>query len=481
MRDLFYYTPGMSSSVYYHDLRPLHDDKTVLDNPHKGWYLHYVDNGMRFPRYRNTLREGDDLKWMPGLNHMYLRLDWSDIEEEEGVYRWDKVDEIIDKWSRLGYTFSLRLCTFELNRPMIPYSTPKWVFDKGAVFYEYRGLVRSYMSLSGRDDEEYVSFEPDYSDPIYIDCLERFMEEYGRHFNGNPLIDFIDIGTFGQFGEGNFTAMPEGGKGYSTETIRRHVDLHLKNFPDTYILINDDMLKTVGRYNPGDRQAFADYCAASGIGIRDDSLYVTYYRDHHGDDMLAIPTAFDMFWKHCPVDLECAHYVFMKDEIASDYGMRYVEALRRTHATYAGFHGDPYEWYGSNKSLHDHIANWLGYWYFPEGYELCDITRGCNTHLRLWISNRGFAPAYHDYETTISVIDNEGKRFKINLDRPDCRRWMCGETSEERICLETRHLKKGTYKLCLGIFSGERAIKLGLNSDCRLETGDYTIGELNII
>ena len=58
------------------------DDRTVLTNPHKGWYFHYIDNGMRAPKYRNTLKPGDDLKAYPGLNHMYLRFDWSDIEEE---------------------------------------------------------------------------------------------------------------------------------------------------------------------------------------------------------------------------------------------------------------------------------------------------------------------------------------------------------------------------------------------------------------
>ncbi len=29
------------------DLRPLWNDRRVLRNPHKGWYLHYYDNGLK--------------------------------------------------------------------------------------------------------------------------------------------------------------------------------------------------------------------------------------------------------------------------------------------------------------------------------------------------------------------------------------------------------------------------------------------------
>lgn len=30
------------ASVFYRDLRQQQDDKTILENPHKGWYVHYI-------------------------------------------------------------------------------------------------------------------------------------------------------------------------------------------------------------------------------------------------------------------------------------------------------------------------------------------------------------------------------------------------------------------------------------------------------
>ena len=77
--------------LHYRDLRSLQDDRTVLRNPHKGWYWHYIDNGYGRDNYRKLHDPADMLEDFPGLNHLYLRFDWGDIEKEEGV---------VPDWSR---------------------------------------------------------------------------------------------------------------------------------------------------------------------------------------------------------------------------------------------------------------------------------------------------------------------------------------------------------------------------------------------
>ncbi len=37
------------ASLFDRDLSTLQDDRSVLTNPHKGWYFHYIDNGMKAP------------------------------------------------------------------------------------------------------------------------------------------------------------------------------------------------------------------------------------------------------------------------------------------------------------------------------------------------------------------------------------------------------------------------------------------------
>ena len=74
------------SSVFYRDLRQQQDDKTVLENPHKGWYIHYIDNGARNDTYRSDITSPEILKKLPGTKFLYLRLDWSDIEKDDGQF-----------------------------------------------------------------------------------------------------------------------------------------------------------------------------------------------------------------------------------------------------------------------------------------------------------------------------------------------------------------------------------------------------------
>lgn len=38
--------------------------------------------------------------------------------------------------------------------------------------------------------------------PVFLEKLGAFMEAYGKKFNGHPLVETVDIGTFGTWGEG---------------------------------------------------------------------------------------------------------------------------------------------------------------------------------------------------------------------------------------------------------------------------------------
>ena len=447
------------SSLFDRDLTALQDDRAVLTNPHKGWYFHYIDNGMKAPAYRNTIKPGDDLRAFPGLNHLYLRFDWNDIEPERGRYEWDKLDAIIDHWGRLGYRFSMRLCTYEANRRMIPYATPRWVFDAGA-----RGFSVGAV-------------EPDYGDPVYLEHLSNLMAEYGRRYNGHPLIDFIDVGTFGTWGEGHTTSGTC--RVYPFDVLKRHVDLHAANFPYTFVLINDDM---IGHCEQSDKAAaayLAEYCAGRRMGIRDDSLYVDYYRYKFGYDMLARPKAFDALWRSGPVDLESGHQRMTPDNV-TEGGLRMIEAMRRTHATYAGFHGDIYHWYDRHREFHDYAANHLGYWYFLERFSLPPLTQGLDAFLTLTLSNRGFAPAYHRYALKIALRDDQGREAVFDAPDIDNRRWMNGETAVERILLRTRALAPGHYALRLGLFDGARPIRWAIKSDCVGADGYVRLGDVEI-
>ena len=445
-----------SASPFYHDLRSIQDDKRVLRNPHKGWYWHYIDNGYGRDNYRVEHDPADHCEDFPGLNHLYLRFDWGDIERSEGVYDWSYIDHIMDEWSAYDYRFAFRSCTYEGSpEGSLAFATPKWVFDAGAEYTIQQG----------------GAYEPDYGDPIYLEKLENFLREDGRRFDGDPRVELVDIGSFGTWGEGHTGA--GSGRTYPNEVIEKHIALHKKYFPNTFLMFNDDLLNhrscSVSR---ADSQALLDYAVSLGLGARDDSVCVDYYCRHCGYNTLRTPDMFDRFQPQAPIDLEFEHYAgVLKKPDNWRGGLPFLDALMRTKATFAGFHGYPRPWLEKEPYLTEYIANRLGYWYFLDGIELPVIHKGENT-LTLYFDNRGWSRAYHKYELRLRLVDTTGAEFDYTLDA-DNRDWQPGRTAvTAKIDAD---LVRGDYMLCLGLFEGGRPIELGISKEYYEPEGYYRL------
>ena len=436
----------------YVDLDKYQDDKTVLSNPHKGWYWHYIDNGYTRIEYRDRIDPDDDMSDFPGLNHLYLRFDWSDIEKTEGVFDWSYLDEIMDTWSKRGYRFSLRACTFEGWGD----ATPRWVYEAGAKYIQLHVL------------------EPVYDDPVYLEKLENFMREFGRKYNNDPRIEFVDIGTFGTWGEGHTSAGSE--TIYPVECIQKHIALHAKYFPDKIILLNDDMIGHRKEQPEEDKNEILSFALTVGAGARDDSVCVSSYSENFQYDTLRSPSFFDHFWKTAPVDLEFEHYhsVIARPPHYFAEGLPFIEACRRTHATYAGFHGYPRPWLEKFPFLTEYLANRLGYWYFVDGLRITPFSEGCDNTFVLRMENRGFAPAYNRFTLSFKLVNEETGEAHIFETDADNRLWMPGEITDVPIRLKTRSISSGTYSLHMRLCEGDVIIKIGMASE-RYEDGWYKL------
>ena len=440
----------------YIDLESWQDDITVLKNPHKGWYWHYIDNGYGRDNYRKHVAPGDYMEDFPGLNHLYLRFDWGDIEKEEGVLDWSYIDSIMDEWGAKGYRFAFRICTYEGSgeNDALRYATPKWVYEAGAKGIELSG---------GR-------LEPVYSDPIYLEKLENFMRAYGAKFNNDPRVEFIDIGSFGTWGEGHT------GNGtetiYPNEVLKKHMMLHKKYFPDKHVLMNDDHVGHRGSESEESKQELVEFAKTLGCGARDDSVCVITYTKAFGFDTLRSPCFYDQLWQSAPVDIEFEHYsnVLINPDCWKE-GLPFLDALKRTHATYTGFHGYPRPWLARFPWLTAYVANRVGYWYFIDGLRLTDWAEGCDSCMNIRILNRGFAPAYNRFALKIRAVNiATGEETVFDTDT-DNRLWMPEELADVELKLATRSLPAGEYRLYAGLFEGDAPIRIAMSEERR--DGDW--------
>lgn len=444
----------------YVDLRGFQDDRTTLKNPHKGWFWHYIDNGFYRPQYRAEHDPEDHLEDFPGLNHLYLRYDWGDIDKVEGRPDWSEIDRIMDEWSRYGYTFSMRICAYE-GSPANPFATPEYVYRAGA---------RGYALENG-------CLEPDYGDPVFLDKLGAFLEQAGRKFNGDRRLELIDIGTYGTWGEGHT------GFGtnivYPGDVIKKHIDLHKRFFPDVPLLLNDDHINSAWLSRTEEENVdLIRYARTMGLGLQDDSVCVRPYAIANGYTTLRTPWLFDLFWENAPIVLEFEHYHMVAPEHFKQ-GLPFLESMRRTHCTFAGFHGYPRPWLEREPYFTEYCVNRLGYWYFLNGYELPVVRSGAENTLRLWVENRGFGLCYRPYTLRVRLCGGDGGRWEQSFEAGNVA-WRPGEPATLALKLRPEGLAAGQYGLYVGLFEGDRPVSFAFDA-ARVEAGFCHIGNVPVV
>jgi len=462
----------VEKTVQYTDLSGMQDDITVLRNPHKGWYWHYIDNGVVRGAYRDKTPPGDYLLDFPGLNHLYLRIDWSDVQPEPDRFDWSYIDQIMDEWGKMGYRFSFRVCSYETNDKQT-YAAPEWLIQKGCKG-KYFPMPRSGGQL----------WEPDYGDPVYLYYLEQFMAVFAAKFDNDPRVEFVDWGSYGTWGEGHTGWGSQ--KSWPVEDMKKHVDIHVKYFKNKPILVNDDHFNSRVDDTQENNKILLDYCIEKGLGLRDDSICVAGYAARYGYDTLRTGWMFDLFWKQAPIDIEFEHFHVVKPEVFKS-GYPFLESLLRTHATYAGFHGYPRPWLEKYYDLTEYLANRLGYWYFLNGIRMPEyITAGTPSFIEFLWQNRGIGLGYNRYKLFIRLTNTNDQTQIIQcLDESDNRKWMPGEEIWERLKVHIpSDAKPGEYNVAIALFeyNGEKktAIRLGFKSEFPDKDGFYTIAKIAI-
>jgi hypothetical protein len=313
------------------------DTGAALVNPGMGISLHHYDNGIK--KYGLELEPSDTVDDFPGVADVYLRLAWSYIEPQEGKFNWSAVDTAAQRWISKGKRISLRFSCSESGADQ-PFATPQWVKEAGAKGYFV--TPRKGIDPSGK------IWEPDYDDPIFLEKLDRFLAAAAARYDGDPAVSFIDIGSFGVWGEGHTHATSQ--LPYSAATARRHIDLHKKHFKRTPILVNDDFS------NQGRGLEVLVYAAQQGLGLRDDSILVAAAPNAYHHAYVA-----PLFWPSAPVILEMEHYGPSKEKGFWKDGSDFVQAMEEYHASYATIHWYPREFLKEMRPLVDRINQRLGY------------------------------------------------------------------------------------------------------------------------
>ena len=364
----------------------------ILCNPGMGMF-HFFYSG-RLWAYGAEQEPGDVLDWMPGTSVAYLRLPWSYIEPHEGIFRWDLLDGRMQPWIRAGKKVALRILIMSISVD----STPQWVRDAGARGHDYLYTAKSTPC-----------WEPEWDDPVLLAKLEHFYKAFAARYDGNDDVAFVDVGSFGLFGEGHSSTLSKLRDERPDEFFRiakLHIDLLRKAMPRTYLVVSDDVggggwLKDKEGRLLKDHPIFA-YCRSLGIGLRDDSIMCSPEHPWMSD---AFGRAFAEL---TPVVVETGQ-ITRRLEKNAWFPEKLLACVEAYHASYLGVHGFPDLVWEKNRHVWRQTANRLGYRFEPRDVMYPRRVRAGErvTIDSTWV-NVGVAPCYAGGFATWNIINEKG-------------------------------------------------------------------------
>lgn len=294
----------------------------------------------------------------------YYRFSWSEIEPVEGEYKWEILDKQIEMLKQYNMQLAIGINAASITSATnYSQATPLWVFDKGAKYtLELDGSVKV---------------------PVWDD--EIFMQEYSElvtalltRYNDNKNIAFIDMRSYGNWGEWNFSNLTNSVE-IDLETKKKHIDMWKNSKIPTMMLV-------------ADLQA-ADYAVDTlGSGMRSDGCMNPLIFENY--------RKLNLCYKKSPAAAEWhspAYKGYRSGGVWEDY-MPYMpiffeRTIKEGHLSYIGlglWTSDLF--FSENEELVKRMANAIGYRFvISEATYPKNITDG---RLEMTVKNDGVAPFY---------------------------------------------------------------------------------------
>ena len=435
------------------DIYPQQTDD-VVTNPGKGW-VHYGWPG------------GKPQDYLALGSTAYNPWEWAELEPNDGEYYWAGLDSTINQWQECidepkPYAFRVMCLSSHSENEFV---TPEWVFDAGAA------SERVYV---GSDQTPNPGWKrvPYFDDATFLYYLYRFLDVLAERYDGDPNIAYIDIGSYGNWGEGHMShifnhVVPD----ISAQSFKNnHVIPHLNRFTETQLIINC----------PGfvGHESVYDWSVepAQGCGARRDGIVSPY---SNGSSVLrAYPNAPGIFEFYNT-------YQYMKDQgwwYGLNGGTSLEDCVENGKATYVGLeYGNPNSpMLTEEAELVDYLANRMGYHFVLQEVEYPeDVDRQSSTAtIQLTLQNKGVAPIYVPCVVAIGLFTPSGELADVYwASECDPASWMPDEVVTEQADLYFTQAPAGDYILAVGLFhqtsDPDPAIRLAIDGQ--------TIGRWHIL
>ncbi len=276
------------------------------------------------------------------------------------------------------------------------------------------GAKKIQIDLRGT---EYHAYAPVWDDSIYIWAAKEFAKALAEKYDGDPRIEYIDVRTFGEWGEWHTSHML-GSVMPADSVLKDMLDYYASVFKKTQLVLPSNSFGDV-------------YTHALDLGITK--------RD---DGFIGIPGRPDTLLRAYNANLPtiAENIAGYKTMLANDdlipggtqkwTAERWVDAITTAHLTYYVLDQDNdcgYYFYKDNKALADSMSKVIGYNFTVTRAELLITAGGDNAAstagksagtatgnvatntLNITVKNTGVAPCFFDVYLVAEFVDSTGK------------------------------------------------------------------------
>jgi len=373
-----------------------------LANPHKGFTVPTEGTWVFVPEFEYgpygslNNRAWDLVTYGSGYQK------WNKLNPAKDVYDWTELDKLLDALAEHNMGYALRVLPYSPSfvkgndTPEEDYDwTPKFVYESGAK------KITATVQWNG-----YRATVPVWDDPVYLQAAKDFGTALAQKYDGDPRIEYIDIRSFGEWGEWHASHL--NGSEMPSEAVQiEMLDHYASVFKKTLLVLPSSGMGDV-------------YTHALSLGITK--------RD---DGFISIPGRPDSLVRAYEANLPTiaenqAGYATMlnnNDIIPGGYlkwtPQRWVDAITTAHLTYYVLDQDSdegYKFYKENKALADSMSKVIGYNFRVVNAELVSVANAAGnavgnaatSSLNITVKNTGVAPCFFDVYLVAEFVDSTG-------------------------------------------------------------------------
>jgi hypothetical protein len=371
----------------------------------------------------------------------YCRWFWEKLEPRQGQYDFSMIDKALDACRQRGQTLAVRLMPFGHMASGQP-GLPKW--------YDNRFPKVPY----GNSMEEV----PDYDSPQYLDLWGNLHREFARRYDGNPLLETVDVAFLGPWGEGDGEC--------SQAQIDRFAELYQRAFAHTPTLVligggpgGDQLHAGVSRGSGWRADCFGDLrrtmAHPAPLHFRWNHMFNCYPKRLHEAGAQEVWRRAPVHFETCDVPLTWHRQGFDLDFIL-EQGLKY-------HTTYFMPKSVvlPEPWLDNLSAFCEKI----GYRFIFRQATLGRRVRPDEKIVfRAWIENVGVAPIYRRYNFGLRLKQGDREKVVI-LDDVDIRSWLPGDVWLDHMLPLPEGTQPGWVEVSAGLLdpaSGKPAVNFAV-------------------